>query len=99
MTNEVFVLEISIPEKKCPNIRNRDKLIQDGRARVFLANNTTQNDAMNGFTRYGVSGGRTACIFTQESFLKYEAEITGYLNERFGQDWNSKLTLLNVKSK
>ncbi|MBJ9476541.1 hypothetical protein VXR60_01540 [Acinetobacter baumannii] len=91
MATQAYVIVIEIPEKKCPNVRGKASLIKDGKAKVYLSNNTTSRDAENGFDRYGVTGGRNAVVVTEATFPKYEEEITNYLNRRFGEDWSLKL--------
>lgn len=94
MATDAFVVVVEIPEHKCPRVRNRDQLIKDGKAQVYLSINTSKKDALNGITRYGVSGGRCAFVVTDRTFPKVEAEIKSYLNERFGSDWSMELVPL-----
>jgi len=92
MTKQAYVIEITIPEINCPKtIRGREKLISDGKAKVYLSRNTTANDCLNGIERWGITGGRNVCIYTEQTYPKDELEINEYLNGRFGEDWEIKL--------
>lgn len=92
LATQGYVMGVEIPENKCPRIiRNRQQLIKDGVATVFLANNTTSEDAENGVTRYGISGGRIAIVVTQETFERDKTEYEEYLKSRFGREWKIKL--------
>lgn len=91
MATQAYVIVIEIPEKKCPNVRGKSNLIKDGKAKVYLSNNTTARDAESGFDRYGVTGGRNAVVVSEASFPKYEDKIKSYLDKRFGNDWTLKL--------
>lgn len=91
MSKQIYVLEVNIPEGKCPNIKNKAKFISEGRANVWLSINTTSADAENGITRYGVTGGNNVRIFTESDYEKNKQEIDLYLTDRFGDDWSSQL--------
>lgn len=92
MKKQAYVVEITIPEAKCPKaIRGRDKLISNGYAKVYLSRNTTANDCLNGIERWGISGGRNVCIYTEQTYPKDELEIKAYLKGRFGEDWEVNL--------
>jgi hypothetical protein len=91
MLVDCFVIQVEIPEAKCPKVRRRKQLIQDGVARVFLSNNTSVKNAMNGMMRYGVSSGRNALIFTPSSFQEYENKINMFLNNKFDHEWKIEI--------
>lgn len=93
MPTQGYVVEVVIPERKCPRtVKNRERLIKDGIATVYLSNRTSARDAESGFTRYGVSGGNNVLIFTEKTYEKYKHEIEEFLNSRFDSDWKIKLT-------
>lgn len=93
MPTQGYVVEVVIPESKCPKtIKNRESLIKDGFATLYLSNNTTSKDADNGITRYGVSSGRNVVIVTDRTFEEQKQEFEDFLNSRFKSDWQMKLT-------
>lgn len=55
-------MEIIIPEEIAPKLKDINNFIKNGKAHIFLTNVTTANDAMDGFTRYGVSTGKNAVL-------------------------------------
>lgn len=92
MNKQAYVVEITIPETKCPKtIRGKDKLISNGKAKVYLARKTTANDCLNGIERWSITGGRNVCIYTEQTYQKDELEIKNYLSERFIDDWEINL--------
>lgn len=86
-----YVVQISIPVEKAPRLKDIHKFIKNDIAQVFLTNKTTANDAMDGFTRYGVSTGANAILLKSTHYEKVENEIAEYLNKRFGNQWELKL--------
>ena len=97
MVTQAYVIVVDIPEGKCPRVKGREKLIENGRAKVYLSNNTTSNDALNGKTRYGITGGNNAVLVSEKSFPCQESEIRDYLLDRFGDDWNLELVKCQTK--
>lgn len=91
MVTQAFVIVVDIPENKCPRVKGRDKLIENGRAKVYLSNNTSSNDALSGKTRYGITGGNNPVIVSEKTFPIQENEIREYLQIRFGEDWKLEL--------
>jgi hypothetical protein len=85
------VIQITIPVEITPRLKDIDKFIINDKARVFLTNKTTANDAMDGFTRYGVSTGANAVLLKNAHYEKSKAEIENYLNERFKNQWEIEL--------
>ncbi|WP_288382746.1 hypothetical protein [uncultured Acinetobacter sp.] len=85
------VVEIIIPEKIAPRLKDINNFIKNGKAHIFLTNVTTANDAMDGFTRYGVSTGTNAVLLKNDQYEKVKENIELYLNERFGSQWEIKL--------
>ena len=85
------VIQITIPVEMAPRLKDIDKFIINDKARVFLTNKTTANDAMDGFTRYGVSTGANAVLLKNTHYEKSKAEIENYLNERFKNQWEIEL--------
>ena len=86
-----YVVQISMPVEKAPRLKDIHKFIKNDIAQVFLTNKTTANDAMDGFTRYGVSTGANAILLKITHYEKVENEIAEYLNKRFGNQWELKL--------
>ncbi|KMU99940.1 hypothetical protein ACS72_06400 [Acinetobacter sp. VT 511] len=93
---DCFAIEIEIPADKCPKIRGRKQLIREGKAKVFLSNNTSTRRALTGFTRYGVSSGRNVIVLTPYEFKDRKNQITNFLNKRFDSEW--KLKLIPIKN-
>ena len=91
-TSKWHVVEVTVAESICPKIKGIEKFVKDGKASLYLTNTTTSDDAMNGFTRYGVSSGANAILVTNETFSKSKEEIEEYLNNRFGSQWSIQLT-------
>ncbi|WP_374527953.1 hypothetical protein [Acinetobacter sp.] len=85
------VVQITIPVEKTPRLKDIHKFIKDDKAQVFLTNKTTANDAMDGFTRYGVSTGANAVLLKIDHYEKAKTEIENYLNGRFGTQWELHL--------
>lgn len=85
------VVQITIPVEIAPKLKGIDKFIKNGEAQIFLTNVTTANDAMDGFTRYGVSSGTNAVLLKSDQYEKVKENIELYLNERFGSQWEIKL--------
>ncbi|WP_035375010.1 hypothetical protein [Acinetobacter haemolyticus] len=85
------VVQITIPVEIAPRLKDIDKFIVNHKAQVFLTNKTTANDAMDGFTRYGVSTGANAVLLKSAHYEKSKAEIENYLNERFRNQWEIEL--------
>lgn len=86
-----YVVQISMPVEKAPRLKDIHKFIKNDIAQVFLTNKTTANNAMDGFTRYGVSTGANAILLKITHYEKVENEIAEYLNKRFGNQWELKL--------
>ncbi|MDM1758145.1 hypothetical protein HX127_11300 [Acinetobacter sp. 256-1] len=95
-SNPYHVVQISIPVEIAPKLKDIDKFIKNNKALVYLTNNTTSNDALNGFKRYGVSTGSSAILLTSDMYEKSKAEIAEYLNERFGENWEVQLQPVQV---
>lgn len=85
------VVEIIIPEEIAPKLKDINRFIKNGKAHIFLTNVTTANDAIDGFTRYGVSTGTNAVLYKADQFEVRKVAISQYLNERFGNHWEIKL--------
>jgi hypothetical protein len=90
-----FTIQVEIPANKCPKVRGRKYLIKEGKAKLFLSNNTSARRANEGYTRYGVSSGRNAIILTCSEFKNREHQIANFLNKRFEGDW--RLELIPIK--
>lgn len=85
------VVQITIPVEKAPRLKDIQKFIKNDKAQVFLTNKTTASDAMDGFTRYGVSTGTNAVLLKTDHYEKAKTEIENYLNGRFGTQWELRL--------
>lgn len=85
------VVQITLPIEIAPNLKDINKFIIDNKAQVFLTNTTTANDAMDGFTRYGVSTGKNAVLYKTTQYEVRKEAISQYLTERFGNHWEIKL--------
>lgn len=85
------VVEIIIPEEIAPKLKDINSFIKNGKAHIFLTNVTTANDAMDGFTRYGVSTGKNAVLYKDTQYEARKEAISQYLNERFGDQWELNL--------
>ena len=85
------VVEIVIPEEISPKLKDINSFIKNGKAHIFLTNMTTANDAMDGFTRYGVSTGKNAVLYKATQFETRKDEVSAYLDQRFGEQWEIKL--------
>ena len=83
-------------KKSPPKLKDINSFIKNGKAHIFLTNVTTANDAMDGFTRYGVSTGKNAVLYKTTQYEARKEAISQYLNERFGTQW--KLNLLPVQA-
>lgn len=90
------VVQITVPVEIAPKLKDINKFIMNDKAQVFLTNTTTANDAMDGFTRYGVSTGKNAVLLKNTHYEKSKAEIENYLNERFGNQWEVKLLTVHA---
>ncbi|MFH7805542.1 hypothetical protein [Acinetobacter sp. BSP-53] len=90
------VVEIIIPEEIAPNLKDINSFIKNGKAHIFLTNMTTANDAMDGFTRYGVSTGTNAVLLKAVHYEARKEEISAYLDQRFGSQWEIKLVPVRV---
>ncbi|WP_180060454.1 hypothetical protein [Acinetobacter sp. YH12135] len=90
------VVEIIIPEKIAPRLKDINSFIKSGKAHIFLTNVTTANDAMDGFTRYGVSTGTNAVLYKTAQYEARKEDISQYLNERFGNQWAIKLVPVQI---
>ncbi|MFH7348369.1 hypothetical protein L1A45_07020 [Acinetobacter variabilis] len=90
------VVEIIIPEKIAPRLKDINNFIKNGKAHIFLTNVTTANDALDGFTRYGVSTGANAVLYKTAHYEARKEAISHYLNKRFGTHWT--LNLLPVQA-
>ena len=90
------VVQITIPVEIAPKLKGIDKFIKNGEAQIFLTNVTTANDAMDGFTRYGVSTGNNAVLLKTAQYEVHKEAISQYLNERFRTQW--KLHLVPVQT-
>lgn len=89
------VVEIIIPEEISPKLKDINIFIKNGKAHIFLTNVTTANDAMDGFTRYGVSTGKNAVLYQITQYEARKEAISQYLTERFGNQW--EINLVSVK--
>jgi len=85
------VIQITIPVEIAPKLKDINSFIKNGKAHIFLTNVTTANDAMDGFTRYGVSTGANAVLYKTTRYEARKEAISQYLNERFGNQWEIKL--------
>lgn len=85
------VVEIIIPEEIAPRLKDINSFIKNGKAHIFLTNVTTANDAMDGFTRYGVSTGKNAVLYKTTQYEARKEAISQYLNGRFGDQWELNL--------
>lgn len=85
------VVQITIPLEIAPKLKDIDKFIVNDKAQVFLTNTTTANDAMDGFTRYGLSTGKNAVLYKATQYEVRKDGISEYLDQRFGNQWEVKL--------
>lgn len=90
------VVEIILPEEIAPKLKDINRFIKNGKAHIFLTNVTTANDAMDGFTRYGVSTGTNAVLYKADQYETRKEAISQYLNERFGKEWEVKLISVKI---
>ena len=90
------VVQITIPVEKAPRLKDIHKFIKNDKAQVFLTNKTTANDAMDGFTRYGVSTGTNAVLYKADQYEVRKEAISQFLNERFGTQWEIKLLPVQI---
>jgi hypothetical protein len=90
------VVQITIPVEIAPKLKGIDKFIKNGEAQIFLTNVTMANDAMDGFTRYGVSTGTNAVLLKNDQYEARKEAISQYLAERFGNHWEIKLLPVRV---
>lgn len=90
------VVEIIIPEKIAPKLKDINSFIKNGKAHIFLTNVTTANDAMDGFTRYGVSTGTNAVLYKVDQYKARKDSISDYLNQRFRNQWEVKLIPVQI---
>jgi|GEM_PF-925908 len=90
------VVEIILPEEIAPKLKDINKFIKNGKAYIFLTNVTTANDAMDGFTRYGVSTGANAALYKNTQYEARKEDISQYLNERFDDQWEVKLIPVQI---
>ena len=90
------VVEIIIPEEIAPKLNNINSFIKNGKAHIFLTNVTTANDAMDGFTRYGVSTGTNTVLYKAAQYQDRKDQVSQYLNERFGNQWEVKLIPVQI---
>ena len=91
-----YVVQISMPVEKAPRLKDIHKFIKNDIAQVFLTNKTTANDAMDGFTRYGVSTGTNAVLYKADQYEVRKEAISQFLNERFGTQWEIKLLPVQI---
>jgi hypothetical protein len=94
--NQYYAVQISIPVEKAPRLKDIQKFIKNDTAQVFLTNKTTENDAMDGLTRYGVSTGTNAVLLKNDQYEARKEAISQYLAERFGNHWEIKLLPVRV---
>ena len=90
------LVQITIPVEIAPKLKDINKFITNDKAQVFLTNKTTANDAMDGFTRYGVSTGTNAVLYKSDQYEVRKEAISQFLNERFGNHWEIKLLPVQV---
>ncbi|MFD1436933.1 hypothetical protein HLH14_12435 [Acinetobacter sp. ANC 4282] len=90
------LVQITIPVEIAPKLKDINKFITNDKAQVFLTNKTTVNDAMDGFTRYGLSTGTNAILLKADQCEKAKENIELYLNERFGSQWEVKLIPVQI---
>nr|WP_315296616.1 hypothetical protein [Mammaliicoccus lentus] len=90
------VVQITIPVEIAPKLKGIDKFIKNGEVQIFLTNVTMANDAMDGFTRYGVSTGTNAVLLKNDQYEARKEAISQYLAERFGNHWEIKLLPVRV---
>ncbi|MQW91949.1 hypothetical protein GFH30_00920 [Acinetobacter wanghuae] len=90
------VVEIILPEEIAPKLKDINRFIKNGKAHIFLTNVTTADDAIEGFTRYGVSTGCNAVLYKATQYETCKEAISQYLNEQFGIQW--KLNLIPVQT-
>lgn len=88
------LVQITIPLEIAPKLKDINKFIVNDKAQIFLTNTTTANDAMEGFTRYGVSTGKNAVLYKATQYETRKDEISKYLYERFNNQWEIKLILV-----
>lgn len=90
------VVEIVLPEEIAPKLKDIKRFTKNGKAHIYLTNVTTADDAMEGFTRYGVSTGSNAVLYKATQYEACKEAISQHLNEQFGTQW--KLNLLPVQT-
>lgn len=87
----LYTIEASVPQEISPRLKPIEKFINNGKYQLFLSNVTTADDAMKGITRYDLSTGRNTAFYNIDQYEEDKLEITAYLNERFGNQWDIKL--------
>lgn len=90
----MYVITISLPINKVTNVNFY--AVDDNIGKAYLANNTTERDALDGFTRFSLTGvGRNCIILSLASFKEsWILQMENYLNNRFGNNWSASLVLL-----
>lgn len=91
-----YIVEIILPEERAPKLKDINKFIKNGKAHIFLTNVTTANDALDGFTRYGVSTGKNAVLYKTTHYEARKEDISQYLTERFGNQWEIDLVPVKI---
>lgn len=93
---KLCVIVVSLPINKVKNINFYETDNNIGKA--YLSNRTTQKDALEGLTRYGLTGVGSNCVLIDLSNFKEGLilDIENYLNNRFGDDWVASLKLIEV---
>ncbi len=86
-----FAIQIEIPETRCPKVRYKKRIIQDGKAKLFLSHNMSIHQLQNGKLRYGVSSGRNALLLTIDAYAVRHLQIKKFLDKKFDGDWELNL--------
>lgn len=86
-----YVVEIIVPKEIAPKLKDIKKVIKNGKARIFLTNMTTEDDAMDDLIHYGVSTGVNTALYKITQYKTHEQAIANYLNTRFDNQWEVKL--------
>lgn len=91
---KLCLISVGLPIGRFKNINFYEADNSIGRA--YLSNTTTQQDALEGFTRYGLTGVGNKCVLINLSHVREDwiLEIQNYLNNRFGNDWIVSLELV-----
>lgn len=94
----LYLIAVNLPFGKFNNINYFE--VNDNIGKAYLSDSTTEKDALDGFTRFGLTGtGRNCVIVNLTHFKEWRIlEIENYLNNRFGDFWSVSLEELSTGS-